>query len=107
MTIQFANLDAEAKELARIRQLRRTMWIVWLSGVPIIGIVVSLLKLPELIGPLVLIWGGAFTVTVLRVIATRCPRCGDRYHMPGPLTGGIFSQRCKKCGLGLRGEADA
>jgi hypothetical protein len=108
MTIRLVNLSEEAAALARIRRLRRTMWIVWLSGVPIMALIGGLLDLPALIGPIAVLWAGAFIVTALRVVTSRCPRCSKLYHAQWPLGGGgIWSQQCRNCGLSLRGEADA
>jgi hypothetical protein len=108
MTVQFVNLREVAEGLSRIRRLRRTMWIVWLSGVPLMALVGGLLDSPSLIGPIALIWMGAYIVTSFRVVLSRCPRCGELYHYRWPFGGGgILTQRCRSCGLSLRGEADA
>jgi hypothetical protein len=109
MTIQFVNLTEEAAGLARIRHLRRTMWIVWLSGVPVMALA-GLLDLPWLIGPIAVVWMGAYIVTSVRVVTARCPRCDEFYHLKWPIGlggGGVLSQRCRNCGLSLRGETDA
>jgi hypothetical protein len=107
MTVKFVNLKEEAAGLARIRRLRRTMWIVWLSGVPVMA-VAGLLDLSWLIGPIAVVWMGAYIVTSFRVVISRCPRCGQHYHFAWPFGGGgILLQRCRNCGLSLRGEADA
>jgi hypothetical protein len=107
MTVQFVNLKEEAAGLALIRRLRRTMWIVWLSGVLMMA-VAGLLGLSWLVGPIAAIWMGAFIVTSFRVAISRCPRCGQLYHFGWPFGGGgILLQRCRNCGLSLRGEVDA
>jgi len=107
MTIQLVNPDEEAAALARIRHRRRTLWIVWFSGVPIMALAWGLLDRPALIGSLAVLWVGAFIVSGLRVMASRCPRCGNLYHAPWPMGGGLWAQRCGNCALKLRGEADA
>jgi hypothetical protein len=107
MTVHFVNLQQVTVGLARIRRLRRIMWIVWLSGVPLMALVGGLLDSPSLIAPLSVIWMGAYIVTSVRVVSARCPPCGELYHLRWPFGGGgVLSQRCRNCGLGLRGEAD-
>jgi hypothetical protein len=107
MTIQLVNRDEEAAALARIRRLRRTTWLVWLAGVPIMAIVGVLLRLPRFALAIGMVWSGAFVVLALKVSTSRCPRCGNLYHVRWGIGGNVWSRRCMHCGLALRGEVDA
>lgn len=51
----------------------------------------------------VLIWTAALAVSVIRLRATRCPRCGALFHARrtehGHAWGMTLGRRCQNCGL--------
>jgi hypothetical protein len=107
MTVQLVNLDEQASALARIRRLRRTTWVVWLAGVPVMAIARVVLGLPRLALAIGVVWAGAFIVLSLTVTTSRCPRCRNFYHIRWGVGGNAWTQRCMNCDLALRGKADS
>ena len=81
---------------------RQLKWVAWIGALPaemFVGFPLSRYfhsELPfNLIGILVII---TFACGVLRVRNWRCPRCGERFHAPGPHYD-FFGRCCGNCGL--------
>jgi hypothetical protein len=106
MTIQLVNRDLEAAALARLRRLRRTTWIVWLAGVPVMWVILALSGSAPLALGFGVLWAASFVGLTFAVASFRCPRCGNLYHIRWGV-GGAWARRCMHCGLELRGGADA
>jgi uncharacterized membrane protein len=87
-----------------LRTRIRLFWFVWLSGVPLLAIIIAALerifpKTADLAGVgLAIAWMVAFFVAGIYRQAFKCPRCGKRYfsrwlyHNP-------YARKCLHCGL--------
>jgi hypothetical protein len=64
------------------------------------------------LGPLVLVVAAVALIPVFRLLAFRCPRCGDYFTSPPPArvfgfvvnpraTPGPFNQQCYSCGIAV------
>jgi predicted RNA-binding Zn-ribbon protein involved in translation (DUF1610 family) len=107
MTIQLVNRDLEAMALARLRRLRRTTWIVWLAGVPVMWAVMVVFGSARQAFVVGAVWAASFVALSLTIASFRCPRCGNLYHIRWGVGGNAWVKRCMHCGLELRGRSDA
>ncbi|MBN2645712.1 MAG: hypothetical protein JXR59_09600 [Desulfuromonadaceae bacterium] len=88
------------EQLAVIRRKRLILWSVFISYLP--AVTVALImggdKGATVVAVLWLIAAGAAGVGVS---FSRCPRCGQFFHMRGVTTS--WGRHCQHCNLGLKG----
>ena len=101
---------AIARGVAVIRARRRCWWFVFLSympGVFLVGDLLSSLTRWEDARFLVAAaWMAAFLVVGVVVTLSRCPRCGELFHI-GHGWHNPWAQRCRNCALPLHGSRPA
>ena len=100
-----------AMELARIQKRRRQVWLVLFSYIPVCVLADWLLsRLTEdpsrLVGALAVSWLLLYLVVILRASFSRCPRCGEFFHMRHVRRmlywGDPWARSCLHCGLPLQ-----
>ncbi len=93
-------------QLRRIRFRRRLLWGVFLSYLPAVWLATRLVGEQWAGFALTLLWLVAAGAAGVGVSLSRCPLCGELFHMEGLMTS--WSGRCVHCGQGLRsGGSDA
>jgi hypothetical protein len=103
--------DAQRAALGRIRRRRAWFWAWAASYLPVGYILIHQKRQAAFIG-FVLIWTAGLALSVIRLRATRCPRCGGLFHTRrterGWALGMTLGRQCQNCGLGLdAGQAPA
>lgn len=85
--------------LKAIRSKRLQLWGVFISYLPAIGTALSVSSGNT--GPIVVasVWIVAAGVAGARVSLSRCPRCGNLFHMRGISTS--WGKTCRHCDLSL------
>lgn len=92
-----------ASGLEEIRRMRRMAWIVFFLFVPVI-MLADLLP-GDIVAPLVMgVWIILFCFSGFRVWLSRCPRCGERFHVK-TWWHNIFARNCLHCRLPLKDNA--
>ena len=100
--------------LAQIRRQRRLEWLLQLGFIPAgLGssiVLRAIIPSDPVFYSLVIAfngaWMGMMVVTALRVGATRCPRCGEHFHI-GRWWSNPWTSRCMSCRLHLRADEGA
>jgi hypothetical protein len=88
------------KGLNRIAARRAMLWIVFLSGIPVIlavGFISGSEKLTSITG---YSWLGFFAISILLVTFSRCPNCDKFFHFSALIASPI-TEMCVHCGLKL------
>lgn len=90
------NLEESLKE---IKRKRLALWCVFISYLPAIGIVLRFSS--DNTGPatVAIVWIIAAAIAGARVSLSRCPQCGNLFHMRGVSTS--WGKRCRHCKLSL------
>jgi hypothetical protein len=88
--------------LARIRRRRLVMWFWFFSYLPV-ALIVTLKGPPASVPVIAVLWLSAFLTSAALVIASRCPRCQNRFCSDGSRWN-PYTQRCLNCELPLRGR---
>jgi hypothetical protein len=87
--------------LRDIRFRRRWLWLVFLGYLPVMA---TLSLLGEWMFPwAAYVWMGLFMGAVMYVWASRCPRCGERFHFRWAFSN-PWARKCLHCGLNLRAD---
>jgi hypothetical protein len=93
---------AIAEGLAGIRKRRWCLWAVILTYIPAIWLSLEITgsdrKTAVVFGVWVLLAAAASGAAAF----SRCPRCGNYYHMMGLVP--VWVRKCLHCGLPLKGE---
>jgi len=85
--------------LKSIKRKRLQLWSVFISYLPAIGITLPLSTgntAPAIVAG---IWVVAAGVAGVRVSTSRCPQCGNLFHMRGISTS--WGRSCRHCNLSL------
>jgi hypothetical protein len=92
------NIDIE-QELKKIRRKRWQLWSVFISYLPAIGAALSFSA--DNTGPILVatLWVIAAGIAGVRVSMSRCPQCGNLFHMQGVSTS--WGRSCRHCKLSL------
>lgn len=94
---------AIAEGLSRLRRRRRWLWLALGTYFPAIFLALRVTGSDKATGITLLVWlvfvGVASGVAGL----TRCPRCGDYFHMQGLMP--VWVRKCLHCGLPLKAGA--
>jgi hypothetical protein len=96
----------EREGLLEIRYRQRIV-LVWLIALSPVGwIAASIMHSDSIFVPLTIFWILVGIVLAQRVIATLCPRCGEKFceREQLPFWYGLFNRRCENCGLSLNPE---
>jgi hypothetical protein len=88
-----------AQELKQIRLKRYQLWGVFISYLPAIGITLSISEGSAAPAAVCLLWVLFAAIGGVRVSFSRCPRCGNLFHMRG--AGTSWGRRCRHCDLSL------
>lgn len=85
--------------LKSIKRKRLQLWCVFISYLPAIGITLPLSS--DNTGPAIVagVWIIAAGVAGGRVSFSRCPQCGNLFHMRGVSTS--WGRTCRHCNLSL------
>ncbi len=85
--------------LKNIKSKRLQLWCVFISYLPAIGITLTLSL--DNTGPAIVavLWIIAAGVAGVRVSTSRCPQCGNLFHMRGVSTS--WGRSCRHCNLSL------
>jgi hypothetical protein len=98
----------ERTELLKMKR-KQHLVIAWMVGLIPSGWIIVLLSPDETVFvSFTLLWLVAGLWFAGRVVATRCPRCGDGFCQKRelPYWYGLFNNRCEYCGLSLRKTAE-
>lgn len=85
--------------LAVIRRKRKQLWAVFFTYLPAIGLALKFSTgntVPALVAGC---WVTAAAIAGARVSLSRCPACGNLFHMQGVSTS--WGRRCRHCKLSL------
>jgi hypothetical protein len=91
----------EFEVLRRIRRRRRCLWGLILVYVPGIWLTLELTRSDRKTGIVFGVWVVLVAAAALWTAFSRCPRCGNLFHVHGFMP--LYLGRCLHCGLGLRG----
>jgi len=87
------------EQLKQIRHKRMQLWAVFISYLPVIGITLSVSEGNLAPAMVCIIWIILAAIGGMRVSFSRCPRCGNLFHMRG--AGTSWGRRCRHCQLSL------
>jgi hypothetical protein len=95
--------DAQCAALGRIRRRRAWFW-AWAASYLPVGYIV-MWKWKQAFTAFILLWTAGLAFSVIRLRATRCPRCGGLFHSrrteKGWGLGMTLGRQCLNCGLAL------
>jgi len=91
--------DETTTQLRLIRRKRWQLWLVFISYLPAIGIALSMTEGNTWPAITAGCWVVAAGVAGVRVSLSRCPRCGNLFHMQGVSTS--WGRSCRHCKLSL------
>ena len=88
-----------ALELKTIKRKRIQLWLVFITYLPAIGFALKLSS--DNVGPamVAIVWVIAAGTAGVRVSLSRCPQCGNLFHMQGISTS--WGRSCRHCKLSL------
>jgi len=88
--------------LNKIKTRRLILWSVFLTYIPAIAVthLAAATSTPTII--VFVLWLIMAAAGGVMVSFSRCPRCGNLFHMRGPSTS--WSSRCQHCKLSLSGK---
>jgi hypothetical protein len=91
--------DTTEADLAKIGSLHRWLTGILITYLPVV-VCLFLMRLPEwLILTGCLAWVCAGSVTAFMIGFSRCPACGQFFHVRGG--GSLFAKKCLHCGIRL------
>ena len=88
-----------SEALRQIRLKRLQLWAVFISYLPAIGVTLAVSDSQGAPMAICLLWVLFAAIGGVRVSFSRCPRCGNLFHMRGAMTS--WGRRCQHCQLSL------
>jgi hypothetical protein len=105
MTVEQEHSDDPTTYGAMLAIIRKRRWFFW--GMVFVYIPASVTALQftqsyKSLGLLFLIWLILLCIAVMLMACTKCPGCGNTFHMRNSTL--YFSRKCSHCGLHIRGD---
>lgn len=83
--------------LRSIRRRRLLLWLVIASYLPEVWITLTLTGSDAAMAAVFALWCLVLWNAVVLVVFSRCPRCGNYFHLKGVLA--VYLRSCRHCGL--------
>jgi hypothetical protein len=108
MAVEQENIDNPATYGAMLAIIRRRRWYLWgliLIYTPATVATLQLTQSYRMTGIVFLIWFILLFIVATLAASSKCPRCGNNFHMRNSTLS--FFRKCRHCGLHICGDKKA